>query len=202
MSEDYERYKKTQIDALSFEEEFEKYSKGQKMCLDIFLRPFLKTESVILDAGCGDGVGLKHLKEFGFENIYGIDINEQKMLRARNKISDDRIIHSDLSTTPFSDDTFDFIWCSHVLEHSFKPFDCMLEFKRICKKDGYILIILPYPTTYSDVHCGVTDLKLNVYDNADSCINSFIREGHTIERYYRMNVREPELFIKIKNTKI
>lgn len=201
MFDNFEQYKKTQIDAVSFEEEFEKYSKGQIMCLDIFLRPLLNKNSTILDAGCGDGVGLKFLKDNGHDNIYGIDLNEDKMGRARNKVPSDRVIYSDITKTPFDDDTFDFVWCSHTLEHAWKPFESMTEFKRICKNGGYILIIIPYPTPYLDVHCGVTDLKLNIDDNAESTIQEFINQGYLVEQYYRMNIREPELFLKIKNKK-
>lgn len=195
---EFESYRQTQIKSESFESTFEKYAGGQVFSLETFLTPLAKKDDMILDAGCGDGTGLKFLHEKGYKNLYGIDINPNKYFLAKNHIGDDRVIDSDITNTPFEDGKFDFVWCSHVLEHSYDPIKSLTELCRICKKNGYVLIVIPYPTPHCDVHCGVNDLMLNVHDNAVSCINNIKNKGFNIEEYYTMNIREPELFLKIK----
>ena len=195
---EYEIYKQKQIDSESFESTFDKYKNGQVFSLDTFLTSIAKKDDLILDAGCGDGTGLKFLFDSGYRNLYGIDINPNKYYLAKNHVGDDRIIDSDITNTPFEDEKFNIVWCSHVLEHSYSPIESLKELCRITKKGGYVLLVLPYPTSHSDVHCGVNELRLNVYDNAESCINNLKDNGFNIQEYYRMNIREPELFIKIK----
>lgn len=198
MVSEFESYKQTQINSESFESTFDKYAGGQVFSLETFLTPLANKESCILDAGCGDGTGLKFLHDKGYENLYGIDINHNKYSLARNHIGFDRIIESDITNTPFEDNKFDIVWCSHTLEHSYDPIRSLKELCRICKKNGYVLIVVPYPTPHSDVHCGVDDLRLNIQDNALSCINTIKNNGYNVEQHYMMNIREPELFIKIK----
>lgn len=195
---EFETYKKKQIESESFESTFDKYRGGQIFSLDSFLTPLVTKNSCILDAGCGDGTGLKFLHDKGYENLYGIDINPNKYNLAKKYIGDDRVIDSDITKTPFEDKKFDVIWCSHVLEHSYDPIKSLKELGRICKKDGYILLVLPYPTPHSEVHCGVNDLRLYYMDEAESCINVIRESGFFVEEYYTMTIREPELFIKIK----
>ena len=195
---EFEIYKQKQIDSESFESTFDKYAGGQIFSLDTFLTSVAKKDDMILDAGCGDGTGLKFLFNSGYKNLYGIDINPNKYFLAKNHIGDDRVIDSDITNTPFEDEKFDIVWCSHTLEHSYSPIESLKELCRITKKGGYVLIIIPYPTPHSDVHCGVNELKLNIQDNAESCINTLKENGFNIQEYYRMNIREPELFLKIK----
>ena len=195
---EFEIYKQKQIDSESFESTFDKYSGGQIFSLNTFLTSVAKKDDVILDAGCGDGTGLKFLFDSGYKNLYGIDINPNKYFLAKNHIGSDRIIDSDITNTPFEDEKFDIVWCSHTLEHSYSPIESLKELCRITKKGGYVLIVIPYPTPHSDVHCGVNELRLNIQDNAESCINTLKQNGFNIQEYYRMNIREPELFLKIK----
>lgn len=195
---DFESYKQKQIDSESFESTFEKYAGGQVFSLDTFLTPLVQKNSTILDAGCGDGTGLKFLHDNGYTDLYGIDINPHKYFLARNYIGENRVIDSDITATPFEDGKFDVVWCSHVLEHSYDPIKSLKELSRITKKGGYVLLVLPYPTPHSEVHCGVNDLCLNIDDNAQSCVTKLKSNGFNIQENYRMNIREPELFLKIK----
>lgn len=195
---DFENYRQVQINSESFESTFDKYAAGQVFSLETFLLPLAKKDSVILDAGCGDGTGLKFLYDKGYENLYGVDINPNKYFLAKNYIGDNRVIDSDITNMPFEDEKFDIVWCSHVLEHSYDPITSLKELSRVCKKGGYVLIVVPYPTPHSEVHCGVNDLKLNIMDNANSCLNNIKENGFNVEQHYMMNIREPELFLKIK----
>lgn len=45
---------------------------------------------------------------------------------------------------PFKDNTVDFVFTSHVLEHFFDPIKALKEWYRVTKKDGYVFMIIPH----------------------------------------------------------
>jgi len=91
----------------------------------------------VLEIGSGNGYQLNILKKISKE-AKGIDI--QNSLYA-NKITD--IIEYDGKAIPFEDSSFDVIFSSNVLEH-IKQFESFQdEIKRVLKKDGFCIHILP-----------------------------------------------------------
>lgn len=192
-------YEKAQIiDGQSYEDENVHWSTGQKKSIDKFLIPLLNKDSIILDAACGDGTGLLHLIENGYSNVIGVDINDNKLEKAAKKVGKEKVLNSHISTLPYDANFFDVVWTSHTLEHSDNPMKTMAEFKRVVKPGGYILIIVPYPDHTHAIHCGVSDLYLDVHDNASTCITNLNSNGYAVEYHEIMNIREPELYIQIK----
>lgn len=63
-------------------------------------------------------------------------------------------IHFDLHQAPFPDDTFDVVFCNHVLEHVTDADQCMRELYRIMKPGGWGVFQVPLDTerqhTYED----------------------------------------------------
>lgn len=49
----------------------------------------------------------------------------------------------DITNTSFSDDSFDIIFCSHVLEHIEDDHKAMTELRRILKPNGFAILIVP-----------------------------------------------------------
>jgi len=71
----------------------------------------------ILDIGCGFGQTLKSLRDKGYTNLKGIDINEESIAQCK-KINLDVIKVEDIiSFAKSSGKKYDFIIMSHVLEH-------------------------------------------------------------------------------------
>lgn len=56
-------------------------------------------------------------------------------------------IHFDLHKAPFNDNTFDVIFCNHVLEHVEDSHQCMKELYRIMKPGGWGIFQVPLDTT-------------------------------------------------------
>jgi len=53
------------------------------------------------------------------------------------------IINDATNITNINDETYDFCFSSHSLEHIANPLKAIKEWLRIIKKDGYIIIIVP-----------------------------------------------------------
>jgi len=57
----------------------------------------------------------------------------------------------DASHLPFSDKTFDAVFCDAVLEHVKNPFQVVDEFSRVLKEEGYVSAGVPFLFPYHDV---------------------------------------------------
>ncbi|MFA5723355.1 MAG: methyltransferase domain-containing protein [Candidatus Pacearchaeota archaeon] len=86
-----------------------------------------------LNLGCG-----KDIKE-GYVNLDSVKLNGVDVVFDINK-----------PRLPFKNNTFDEIYCSHVLEHVIDLPKTMNELKRICKTNGKIIIRVPH------FSCGVS----------------------------------------------
>lgn len=107
---------------------------------------YIKKKQKILDIGCATG----DLSEIISKRIkyFGIDYNENFVEYCiKNKKLD--VKQCDVSTgkLPFEDNFFDFIYCSHVIEHinTKEQLNFMKELSRICKKNAIIFILAPTP---------------------------------------------------------
>ncbi|SCA55176.1 Methyltransferase type 11 [Candidatus Terasakiella magnetica] len=97
----------------------------------------------ILDVGCGHGFALNLFKEAGL-NPVGIGFGEEAEKCRQNGFE---IIETDMSFTDVPDESFDVIWCRHVLEHSLFPFFTLSEMHRLLKVGGVFYMEVPAPET-------------------------------------------------------
>lgn len=73
----------------------------------------------------------------GFKNIVSTIKHKREAVIGEPIICD---IHS----LPFKDAEFDFVYCSHVLEHAVAPMIALSEIYRVLKKGGEALLWIPY----------------------------------------------------------
>lgn len=101
----------------------------------------------VLDVGCG-GWPFKHATHLADK------YPETTTHRTESLARDHRPFYEvDLEKLPFSDQSFDFVFCSHVLEHTENPGIAMRELCRVGKR-GYVEV----PTRLSDVMFNFTRL--------------------------------------------
>lgn len=95
----------------------------------------------ILDIGCGTGIILQVLQEFGV--AYGMELSFQAIdFLKKRKLK--RIICADANKSlPFQKDTFSIITCLDVLEHLDNDLALLREMVRVCKPGGYIFVTVP-----------------------------------------------------------
>lgn len=96
----------------------------------------------ILDVGCGTGIMMKELKSYG--KIWGLDINDKALQYCHAKKAGDFLFKADLEQKlPFKEDFFDLIVCLDVLEHIKKDQFVLSETRRVLKKEGSLVVIVP-----------------------------------------------------------
>ena len=107
----------------------------------------LPKNAKILDLGCGPGYFLDGMKERGYTDVTGVTLSPGDI-----KICEDKghvIKKYDLSFLPqkdgYYDESVDFIFLRHALEHSPYPIFSLMEYNRILKQGGKIYIEVPAP---------------------------------------------------------
>lgn len=93
--------------------------------------------SKIIDIGCGDGRGLLALRNIGFTNLTGVELSETRAKGARDLGFN--IFEIDFHNMAiFKDSEFDYLFCSHAIEHSLNPKIVLYECFRIAKNGLFI----------------------------------------------------------------
>lgn len=107
-----------------------------KQMLKIFLT---NNSHQILDIGCGAGKTMDMLSSFGA--VWGLDKSKTALFFCKKR-GFEHLIHGDAADTGFEDDFFDVITLLDILEHTDED-ATLRETKRILKKGGTIIIIVP-----------------------------------------------------------
>ena len=102
----------------------------------------------ILDLGCGYGVYTNYFRTVN-ANAIGIDGSKEMLRLAREQYPDCHFQFADLSQTlPFSDNSFDLIFCNQVLM-DIENIDLVFsECQRILEKDGIFYYAIVHPAFY------------------------------------------------------
>jgi SAM-dependent methyltransferase len=101
----------------------------------------------ILDLGCGPGYFLDEMKARGYTDLVGVTLSSNDI-----KICEDKgftIQKYDISFLPqkegYYDESVDFIFLRHSLEHSPYPIFSLMEYNRVLKQGSKIYIEVPAP---------------------------------------------------------
>lgn len=107
----------------------------------------LAKDARILDLGCGPGYFLDEMKTRGYTNVTGVTLSSGDIKICTEK--GHTIKQYDLSFLPqndgYIDESVDFIFLRHALEHSPYPIFTLMEYNRVLKQGGKIYIEVPAP---------------------------------------------------------
>lgn len=109
----------------------------------------LPKDAKILDLGCGPGYFLDMMKQRGYTDLVGVTLstNDVKLCESKGHT----IKQYDLSFLPqkdgYYDESVDFIFLRHALEHSPFPIFSLMEYNRVLKQHGKLYIEVPCPGT-------------------------------------------------------
>jgi SAM-dependent methyltransferase len=106
---------------------------------------YLTTESLVLDAGCGNGASFRyHWKQY-VRCLVGCDI-QSSILKNRNIVVG---IRANLAYLPFACESFDIVFSRYVLEHLDAPGIIFSEFARILRPGGKLIVLTPSKYHYA-----------------------------------------------------
>ena len=128
------------------------YSEGespfhQQITKDVLTR-FIDPENVpkdarILDLGCGPGYFLTEMRDRGYTNTLGISLSREDIEMCQRNGHATRV--SDMNFLEERDESVDFLFCRHSIEHSPFPYITLLEYNRALKPNGLLYIEVPQP---------------------------------------------------------
>lgn len=99
----------------------------------------------VLEVGVGTGIALSLYR--GTARVYGIDISEEMLAKARNRVVAERLSHveglavMDAEHLDFPDASFDVISAQYVVNTVPRPEKVLEEFARILKPGGEIILV-------------------------------------------------------------
>jgi SAM-dependent methyltransferase len=127
-----------------------KYTHDRYDQLYQMLSPHMQSGDSVLDVGCAVGGFLDFLKEKRFTNLYGVDMTEAYVERARRKKYNIQI--GSAESLPFGNNLFDALVIEQVLEHIVNPVVAFREAGRVLKQGGVLCIGVPNAARYSDLY--------------------------------------------------
>jgi SAM-dependent methyltransferase len=107
----------------------------------------------VLCVGCRNGLELDRFRVRGFQDVVGIDVFSQR----------EDIQVMDMHEMTFADDSFDVVYCSHALEHSYDPHRVAGEMVRVARDGAVVGVEVPVRAQASSadriVFSGVDELR-------------------------------------------
>ena len=107
----------------------------------IFSEVELKKDKKLLDVSCGTGNMLKEMSETFDAELYGIDLSEEMIKHAQNKLTNVNLQVADVSSLPFEDNFFDYVTTTEAFHHYYDQNKALSEMKRVVKPRGKVIIV-------------------------------------------------------------
>ncbi|MFN8115493.1 MAG: class I SAM-dependent methyltransferase [Bacteroidia bacterium] len=104
----------------------------------------IKKDAKVLDIACGSGFGSNLIAKQG-HHVIGADLSEEAVNDCNKKYSNTNLQFEVVDGTNmlYSNEVFDVVVSFETIEHSTEYQKMLHEFKRIVKKDGFVIISTP-----------------------------------------------------------
>ncbi len=132
----------------------------------------------LLDAGCGGGRYTLPLRMRGFDVVavdVSLDALKMAMKRSASRKLDIDFLEANLYHIPFSDGSFDVIWCYGVLQHLLlKERELAIsEFRRILRKEGLLFIEV---FGENDMRYGGNEVEPNTFSRKNGIVYHYFNK--------------------------
>lgn len=108
----------------------------------IWERNHLPRHGAILDIGPGKGLYTKMFLKWGMK-VSCVDIDPALRDLYEGLGCDFGMVDLRTGRLPYGDESFDVIWCSHVIEHLHDPVAFLTECKRVLRVGGHLVVRTP-----------------------------------------------------------
>jgi ubiquinone/menaquinone biosynthesis C-methylase UbiE len=126
--------------------------------------------SRVLDVGCGDGKLAAALNQKGCE-VIGCDISIEQLRLGMETSKSVHFVRADAAHMPLRSGSLDIVFAGEVIEHMQNAFESLLEWRRLLKRRGSLILSTPNNLSLSricqhlaGIKPGIWDLHLNFYD--------------------------------------
>ena len=97
-----------------------------------------------IDIGCHAGTFTEQiLRKINSKKVYGVDLSPSAIALASKKIPHGKFKIADGAKLPFKSNFFEAAFCLEMLEHVDNPVEVLKEIKRVLKKGGYLVLLVP-----------------------------------------------------------
>jgi len=113
----------------------------REIVLRLVSRVALARDSAILDIGCSSGCLIRELMEAGYRNVQGIDASPEGVALCKREGLRAQVM--DAHRPEFPDNSMDTICASDVLEHLEHDTEALMEWRRVLKPGGCLILFVP-----------------------------------------------------------
>lgn len=112
----------------------------------------------------------------------------------------DVMVKMDITDIQYPDETFDIVYCSHVLEHVPDDKKAMQEFYRVLKPNGWAILLVPIMegATYEDLSITDPEERLKLYGQEDHVRKygtDLVYLNRLKEARFKVQIIEPSKFL-------
>lgn len=172
------------------------YGVSRIMMNEEFLASCIEKDAKILEIGCNVGNQLRLLQDMGYKNLYGIELQDYAVQRAKELTSGVNIIKGVGDDIPFKDDYFDLVFTSGVLIHIPPKLlkKVMSEMVRVSKR--YIWGFEYYSDEYEEINYREKESLLWKGDFCNAYIQNFDIKLLKRKKFKYLNTEnEDEMFL-------
>lgn len=105
----------------------------------IFNKIHLEDAQRVLEVGCGTGAILSQLPRH--PDLHGLDINRAALDECQVHVPDASVVQGNALHLPYSNRSFEIVYCHFLLLWVRDPLQALLEMKRVTYPDGYVIAL-------------------------------------------------------------
>jgi 2-polyprenyl-3-methyl-5-hydroxy-6-metoxy-1,4-benzoquinol methylase len=120
-----------------------------------------------LDAGCGTGLFSQVAVERG-ARVTSLDVGEGLLAQVAKKCDSRRVVGS-VMELPFDSETFDYVVCTEVIEHTTSPSTAVSELGRVLRPGGTLVLTTPNRVWHPAIRLA-TALRLRPYEGLENWV--------------------------------
>ena len=103
----------------------------------------------VLDAGCGEGYGLRLLAGAGAASVVGVELDPAVAAHARATYPEAQVLEADVGAVPLPDASVDVVVTFQVIEHVWDPPAFLAECARLLRPGGELWCATPNRLTFT-----------------------------------------------------
>lgn len=138
----------------------------------------------VLEVGVGTGINLSMYPSTC--SVVGIDLSEPMLEKAREKVIEKglrncRVLEMDAAKMAFPDESFDIVYAPYLISVVPDPVKVAQEMKRVCKKDGRVIILNHFKSDtnalLARIETLISPLTVHIGFKADLDLHGFLTQA-------------------------